>query len=188
MSRRWASFILGLAVALLLGWGVWSWLGDRIQRWRSGAVAGPEAVPGEPVRFQLYFPTDNGMVKAEARDLKVTEDPRDRVRKVVLALLEGPKDQGLVAPFPEGVAAGTVAVSREGVAYVDLRWEGHADPPPSGSTEEAQRIFSVVNSVGMNIPEATRVVLLWNGFQRESFGGHFDTTRPLSPDRSIVAP
>ncbi len=187
MSRRWASFILGLALALLVGWVLWSWLGDRIRGWRSGAPPGPEVVQGEPMRFRLYFPTGGGRIRAEDRELKVTDDPRDRARKIVGALLEGPRTAGLVAPFPEGVKAGTVAVSKDGVAYVDLRWEGHNDPPPSGSTEETQRVYSVVNSIGMNMEQATRVVLLWNGFQRESFG-HLDTTRPLVPDRSLVAP
>lgn len=188
MNRRWASFVLGLAVALLVGWGLWAWLGDRLEGWRSAVIGKPEVVEGEPVRFQLYFPTDGGLLRAEQRDLKVTDDPRDRARKIVRALLEGPKLQGLVAPFPEGVTAGTVAVSKDGVAYVDLRWEGHPDPPASGSTAEAQRVFSVVNSIGMNVKEATRVVLLWNGFQRDTFAGHLDSSRPFSPDRSLLAP
>jgi hypothetical protein len=186
MSRGWAAFLLGVALALLAGWGLWTWLGGSLSH---GRVAAGVAVPvGEPARFQLYFPTDGGMIKAEARDLRVLDEPRDRVRKLVAALLEGPKTPGLLPPFPQGVTAGTVAISKDGIAYVDLRWDGHADPPSSGSTEESQRLFSIVDTVAMNVPEATRVVLLWNGFQRESFAGHLDTSRPLSPDRSIVAP
>jgi hypothetical protein len=40
----------------------------------------------------------------------------------------------------------------------------------------------------MNVKEATRVVLLWNGFQRDTFAGHLDSSRPFSPDRSLLAP
>jgi len=31
-------------------------------------------------------------------------------------------------------------------------------------------------------------VLLWNGTQRVTFSGHLDTSRPLVPDRSLLAP
>jgi hypothetical protein len=37
------------------------------------------------------------------------------------------------------------------------------------------------------VPQASRVVLLWNGIQRESFSGHLDLSRPLTPDRSLVS-
>jgi hypothetical protein len=114
LNRRWASFVLGVAVALLVGWGLWAWLGDRVHDWRSGGTGKVEVAEGEPVRFQLYFPSDGGLLRPEQRDLKVTGDPRDRVRKIVRALLDGPRMQGLVAPFPEGVTAGTVALSKTG--------------------------------------------------------------------------
>jgi hypothetical protein len=40
----------------------------------------------------------------------------------------------------------------------------------------------------MNVKEATSVVLLWNGFQRETFAGHLDSSRPFWPDHAMVAP
>ncbi len=38
----------------------------------------------------------------------------------------------------------------------------------------------------MNVPQATRVALLWNGTQRLTFSGHLDTSRPLFPDRALL--
>ena len=97
MSRRAASFILGFALALLVGAGLWWWLSGR-QGGRIGANT-PEAaaLPGEKVSFNLYFPSDNAELRVEPRDLSVTEAPKDRIRKVVEALLEGPKAPGLFA-------------------------------------------------------------------------------------------
>jgi hypothetical protein len=167
---------------------LWWWLSGRGGvRLRPG-TAETEAAVGEKVGFNLYFPADGGVLRSEPRDLQVTEAPKDRIRKVVTALLEGPKGSGLARPFPPEVTLGTVQLGQDGTAYVDLRWPEHPDPPPSGSTEEIQRVYSIVDSVVLNVPQASRVVLLWNGIQRDTFAGHLDTSRPLVPDRGAAAP
>lgn len=184
MSRRAASFVLGFALALLVGGGLWWWLTGRQGAGRGHGAAGVAAQPGKPVSFQLYFPADGGALKPEARDLQVAEAPKDRIHKILDALLVGPHTAGLVGPFPAGVVVGGVLLSPDGTAYIDLRWPSHEEPPPSGSTEEIQRVYSVVDSVTLNVPQAQRVILLWNGVQRETFAGHLDLSRPLVADRS----
>jgi len=186
MSRRAASFILGFALALLVGAGLWWWLSGRLHR--GFGASGQEAAGqgAERVGFTLYFPGAGGGLQAEPRELQVTEAPKDRIRKVVEALLAGPKTAGLARPFPEEVTLGSVQLGRDGVAYVDLRWPDHQDPPPGGSTEEIQRVYSIVDSVALNVPQARQVALLWNGVQRDTFSGHLDLSRPLVPDRAAA--
>lgn len=188
MNRRVASFILGLALALLAGGAIWWFLSGR-----GGSRARGEAVPAvggptEKVVFNVYFAADGGRLRGEPRELDVTEAPKDRIRKILAALLEGPKQPGLYPLFPKEVTVGSVLLGQDGTAYVDLRWPEQPDPPASGSTEEMQRVYAIVNSIVLNVPQASRVVLLWNGFQRESFSGHLDMSRPLSPDRTLIAP
>jgi spore germination protein GerM len=185
MNRRAASFILGIALALLVGAGLWWFLGSRSER-RGGPAERPEeAGPTEKVVFNLYF-AEGGQLRSEPRELEVTEHPKDRIRKVVQALLEGPRQKGLAPLFPKGVTLGSVQLGEDGTAYVDLRWPEHNEPPASGSTEEIQRVYGMVNSICDNVSQAKRVVLLWNGLQRATFSGHLDTSRPLTPDRSIL--
>ena len=102
--------------------------------------------------------------------------------------IAAPAASGLVRPFPPEVKLGGVELSADGTAFVDLRWSDHEDPPESGSTEEMQRVYSLVDSVALNVPQVNRVVLLWNGTQRITFSGHLDTSRPLLPDRTLLAP
>jgi len=186
MSRRAAGVVLGLALLLLVGGLAW-WLltGKEGAPGVKPSPEGEAAGPGEPVLFTLYFPADGGALGSERRELQVTDSPRDRGRKIVQALLAGPRAGGLYRPFPEGVALGSVLLA-DNVLYLDLIWEGHDEPPMSGSTEEIQRVFSLVDSVCLNVPEAQSVVLLWNGFQRDTFAGHVDLSRPLRADRSLV--
>ncbi len=181
MNRRAAAFILGLALALLAGGALWWWLQGR------GGVGVESRPPGgdtkpAPVPFELWVPEGIGL-RVERRELQVTAAPKDRIRRITEALLT-PRPGG-ARLFPEGVALAGVQLSKEGTAYVNLAWEGHEEPPPSGSTEEMQRVYSLVNSIVTNVPEARRVALLWNGLQRPTFAGHLDTSRPLAPLESL---
>jgi hypothetical protein len=239
MSRRAAGLILGLALLLVAGAALWWWRGGRGGpaagrggRSGSASAAAGSGAPTEMHAFDLYFPANDGL-RAAHRSLPVTEEPKDRIRVVVTALLDGPGPAtaapaggkpggaasgpaagptagaaapgggaagansggaggagpaGLVRPFPPEVKLGGVELSADGIAYVDLRWSDHQDPPESGSTEEIQRVYSVVDTVALNVPQVNRVVLLWNGTQRTTFSGHLDTSRPLVPDRTLLAP
>jgi len=223
MSRLAAGLVLAVALCLVVGGLAWWWLaghgGGRAGRRAAGAgEAG--AASAEPRAFELYFPAGSGL-RGERRELRVSDQPKDRIRKVLEALLAGPAATatppaaagakpaapapgahpsapasaaatatagGLVRPFPPEVKLGSVELSADGIAFVDLRWPDHEDPPESGSTEELQRVYSVVDSLALNVPEVNRVVLLWNGTQRITFSGHLDTSRPLQPDRTLLAP
>lgn len=185
MSRRAAAFVLGLALALIAGGALWWWLQGRGGRVRPGAPSAVETGPTEKLTVELFFPADVGL-RTEKRELDVTAAPKDRIRKIVTALLSGPVSSGAARPFPEGVMLGSVQLGGDGTTYLDLRWEGHPDPPASGSTEEMQRIYSLVNSITANVPQAKQLVLLWNGVQRDTFSGHLDTSRPFLPDRTLV--
>lgn len=233
MSRRAAGWVLAAALLLVIGGLAWWWQAGRGsgRSARHGAAEGAAGAPTERHAFDLYFPASGGGLRGERRELQVSEAPKDRIRKVLEALLAGPagapaadprpsstgaaaprpsstgaaaaaptavtaapaappaaSPAGLVRPFPPEVKLGSVELSADGTAFVDLRWPEHEDPPESGSTEEIQRVYSLVDSLALNVPQVSRVVLLWNGTQRITFSGHLDTSRPLLPDRTLLAP
>jgi len=134
----------------------------------------------------LVFPNASGELARERRQLPLPQGVEERVAALLDALLAGPETAGLVAPFVEGVAVGSVYVDSHGVAYVDLLAPEQPDPPGSGSRLEMQRVYSVVDTVLLNVEGLRAVVLLWNGRQRQTFAGHLDTSRPLALDESLV--
>ena len=210
MSRRAAGWVLAAALLLVIGGLAWWWQAGRGggRAVRRGAAEGAAGAPTERHAFDLYFPASGGGLRSERRELQVSEAPKDRIRKVLEALLAGPaaapaaaprpcstgaaapgaSPAGLVRPLPPEVKLGSVELSADGTAFVDLRWPDREDPPESGSTEEIQRVYSLVDSLALNVPQVSRVVLLWNGTQRITFAGHLDTSRPLLPDRTLLAP
>lgn len=187
MSRRAAAILIVAIVGLGLGAGL---LWRRAHR-RPAAV--PAALPVAPVAAPsswpatLYFPSGDGRLVGEARDIQSALDPVARVRAVVTALLGGPQGGALYHPFPDGTTLGAVLVTTDKVAYVDLRGAQGAGPPGWGSTQELAAVYSLVDSVALNVPEASRVALLWNGVQPASLAGHLDLTHPLAASRALLA-
>jgi spore germination protein GerM len=159
---------------------------------REPAVEAPREVAPAPTEttampVTLYFPGPGGLLGVERREVAGAGRPEERMARVIEALLAGPQTAGLAAPFAAGVEVEALYLNAEGTAYVDLKAPESQLPLSAGSTQERQIVMSLVNSIALNVPEARRVVLLWNGVQPGTLAGHLDLTRPLAPDEGLVA-
>lgn len=135
---------------------------------------------------ELYFPGEGWYLVAEARLLGRWETPLEGARSVLGELLAGPLSEALRAPLPEGVALGETHLTVDGRLYVDLISTEHERPPIEGSLAELLTVYSLVDSVLINVPGIESLVLLWNGRQMETFAGHVDTSLPLVADRDLL--
>jgi hypothetical protein len=141
-----------------------------------------------PSPATLYFPNDEGNLGSVATEAP-SEPVELRIQSLVTALIAGPPGDavGLFPILPKDTAvAGVLLV--DGVAYVDLHSQDGVPPPGVGSADERMILYSLIDTVVLNTSTVERVVVLWNGSQRETFAGHFDTTRPLAADRDLVQP
>ncbi len=191
MNRGAAKIILALLVLVVVGGGIWLITNRADKRGISGVIEDLTHEPPagtQPVTVVLYFPGAGEYLVPERRTLDLTPDPKYRIRKIAEAVLEGPRQKDLGPSFPEGIEVGGVLLGANGTVYVDLRSEKLVDPPAGGSLAEMQQVFSLVDSIALNVEQVSRVALLWNGVQRESFAGHLDTSRPFAADRSLLAP
>jgi len=148
-------------------------------------VGAPIEVP--PGMLRLWFPAASGMLRPEDRPIEPLSDRVQLARRVMLELMLGPDSRGFFNVFPGDVELLDVFVSTDGVIYVDLGAAQAELPPASGSRQEILSVYSVVNSILLNVPGSRAVVLLWNGTQRPSFAGHLDTSRPLTVKRDLLA-
>jgi len=144
-----------------------------------------QASAGPAQTVTLYFPSyAEGKLRGEARPLALAADPADRVRQIVLALIEGPKQVAGSALSASADVRG-VFVTADGTVYLDLSSGATGDFSP-GIESETLAVYSVVDSLAANLPEVKRVQFLVQGQEADTLDGHADLTAPFAPDTSWI--
>lgn len=146
-------------------------------------VAKPASAPASLPRREvvLYFMTADGrQLAAERRELAGCDDERRCLVETVTALLQGPRDPGLLPLFsPRTTVRGA---SVEGAtALVDLSRAAQQEHP-GGSMTELLTMTGLANSVVANAPGLREVRLLVEGQPVPTLKGHVDLRQPLPAD------
>jgi len=137
----------------------------------------------EPVH--LYFADRNNThLTAEQRLLPRTEDPGVLAKLIVEALISGP-ETGLIRTLPETGIVKAVFITPNGTAFVDLD-ESIRNDHPGGSRTELLTVYSIVNSVVLNISEVDSVKVLINGKEADTLAGHISLKAPLQANMLMV--
>ena len=153
------------------------------------------AVPAEAPSFtseqnrrevSLFFQeADSEYLGAERRKIFLTTSLADQAKQIVVELINGPLEPGLLPTLPPQTSLRGLYLDRRGSAYVDLSSEA-ADLHPGGTGEEIATIYSLVDSLTYNLPEIKRVRILINGEERETLKNHLDLRRDYLKNMSIV--
>lgn len=148
----------------------------------------PLAVPALPqhTSLTLYFSDpDSDYLREEPRTLRWKQgDVPDQMRVIVEALIKGPESD-LVPTIPAEVKLRAVEADAQGKGVVDFSSALSANHP-GGSQAEVQTIYSIVNSLVLNIPSLQEVQILVEGKTLETLKGHVDLRNPLKADRSLI--
>ncbi len=135
----------------------------------------------------LYFPSyDQGALVTEERQVSWAKADTDRVRQVLLALIEG-SHQGYSRGLPAAVKIRAVFLASDGTVYLDFESEGLEDMAP-GISSESLAVYSVVNSLAVNIPAVKKVKILLQGKEVDTLDGHADLSDSFVPDPSLMSP
>ena len=198
MSRR--ALILSVAVAIVLGVGTYYLMTLRrhIAPTRASAMRAEQTArtqlneaalqqAGGPAQIiTLYFPSyADGNLVAETRSLKLSSDNVKAIRQVLLALIEG-SHQGHGSSLSPSTTIRAVFLAPDGTAIIDLSQEALADFQP-GIESESLAIYSIVDSLCANIPQAKEVEFLVQGQEVQTLDGHIDLTGSFAPEPSLIA-
>jgi hypothetical protein len=154
---------------------------------------GEQSEPG-PLRFlpklakakgHLYFSdADNRFLTAEYRTLVLSDTVAQRAKDIMKALIEGPI--GPLSPtMPAGTKVLALYVTQDGMAYVDFN-RAITENHPGGTFSELLTIFSIVNTLVLNIPEIEAVKILIEGREADTLAGHIDLRRPFRPNMLMI--
>ena len=129
----------------------------------------------------LYFPAiEQGTLVEEKRPMAWAASDADRIRQVILALVEGSR-QGLGRSLPPATDIRGVFLTADGTAYLDLSSQTVADLSP-GIMRECLVADSIVKSLALNVPAVKRVKILVQGQAVDTLDGHADLSEMLVPD------
>ncbi len=120
----------------------------------------------------LYFADPGGdHLKAMPKRFASNMNSHELGRDIIEALMEGPPNFALAPTFPSDTRVIALFISEEGRAWVDLGIrEGRLKNMDTVS--ELLAIYSIVNSLTLNIPGVKQVKILVNGSDVETLGGH----------------
>jgi spore germination protein GerM len=177
--------VLGVLVIIFFTGGT----GEKVKRFIDANVPKP-AEPGaaEPVSktVTLFFLSDDDdLLHKETRAIAAGPTIADEAERALAELVRG-SEKGFISPLPSPTKVRQIFVGRDGLATVDLSREV-AEGFAYGSTAELAAVYAVVDTLVFNFPAVKRVVILVEGAEKETLGGHVDLTRAFLPDYSIVA-
>ena len=179
---------MGVAVlAAVLFWVFWPGKGSPNQAGQTAPASGNAAQSASGTLVHLYFSDSQGSrLVSDDRMMTSDPDPTRYCRAIMEALLAGPLQQGIRC-IPEGTSLLSVFVGPQKTAYIDLTRQVR-DGQPGGVMAEAQTVYSIVNTITLNVEGVEAVKILIEGQESPTLAGHVDLKQPLQADTRIIGP
>ena len=137
---------------------------------------------------RLYFEGPSLLLLAEERSVQVPQNPAGAMATVVRELFKGATNPGLSPAFPRDTVVRGAFLLPDGTAFVDLGGATLTQGWAAGSHEELMAVYSLVQTITANFPEAKRVRILVNGAPAETLAGHVALDRALVASGTFVDP
>lgn len=139
----------------------------------------------EKAVIHIYFAAkDNSFLQAEERVIISRGNAADLGRRIIEALIQGPRTE-LMQTIPAGTDLRAFFLTPGGAAYVDLT-EAVTENHPGGSKLEMMTVYSIVNSLILNVPEIESVKILIAGQEAQTLAGHVDIRFPFKADMLLI--
>jgi len=168
--------LIGALVIAVLAWISWRWVTGP--RSGSGEAANPDSASAGFKAVRLYFASPSGdSLVSEAREMVEAQSLHDRVAALVGALDRGPSGRG-VAALPAGTSVLHVYIDDRGLMTIDLS-RAFQQGFRGGSSAEYLAVASLVRTIGSNLPEVKRVLLICGGVPLSTLGGHLALDQPI---------
>ena len=166
--------IVGSVVYLLL----FKWSGDATEvlppQLASLNRRQPKSIPSTA---HLYFANkENSFLSAEKRELYHSGTTVSFGKAIIASLINGPKE--LTRTLPVGTVLSAFYVLQDKTAVADFT-ETIREKHPGGIQSEIFSIYSIVNSLVLNIPEIDAVKILIAGNEPATLAGHIDLRSPF---------
>jgi spore germination protein GerM len=179
-----ALVLLVLIIVFFAGGG-----GERVKRFTEANIPKAPETPGGQAGTKtvtlFFIADDDDFLHKETREIAAGPTAAEEAERALAELIKG-SEKGLVSPLPPQTKVRQVFIDKAGLATVDFSRD-IADKFSYGSSSELAAVFSVVDTLVFNFKPVKKVVILIEGAERETLGGHVDLSRAFLPDYSFVA-
>jgi spore germination protein GerM len=162
---------------------------EKIKRFVEANVPEPQdgaAAAAAVKTVTLFFLDDaDDLLHKETREIAAGPTAAEEAERALAELIKG-SEKGLVSPLPPQTRVRQVFIGKDGLATVDFSRD-IVEKFSYGSTMELGAVYAVVNTLTFNFKAVKRVVILVEGAEKETLGGHVDLSRAFLPDYSLVA-
>jgi spore germination protein GerM len=181
-------FSVGVLVLFVVVWAVYTlWLGRPAREKRPTPAAAPGGPASPQVDVTLYFSDDQAeYLVGESRTISRRNVASAQAQALVEELMRGPRT-GLQPTVPHGTQLRKGTVDDQGLCTLDLS-EEFVENHPGGASAEIATVYSIVETLAVNIPAIRAVQLLVEGKPRETLAGHLFIGSPLQPEPRFIRP
>ncbi len=141
-----------------------------------------------PRAVRLYFEGPSLLLLPEQRNVEAPQNPAAAMAVIVRELFKGPVNPAFARAFPADTVVRGAFLLPDGTGFVDLGGATLTQGWSTGSHEELMAVYSLVQTVTANFPEAKRVRILVNGTPAETLAGHIALDRSLVPSATFLDP
>jgi spore germination protein GerM len=133
----------------------------------------------------VYFAdVNNKFLIGEERSGVKPDDPVLFCRLIIEELIKGPLSN-LTATLPPATKLRAAYITPDKTAYVDFTGE-IATQHPGGIAAERMTIYSIINSLILNVSDVDEVKILIEGEEAETLAGHIDIRFPISAGMLLI--
>lgn len=170
-------------VALLLLWVV-SLPAQETAIHNPGGAKGAGQKQNKSMAHLYFAEKSNLFLKAEERILPHSGDPIRFGQAIITALIKGP-GQKLAPTIPQNTTLRALYITEDGTCYVDLSADIRENHP-GGAATELLTVYSLVNSLILNIAEIEAVKILIEGKESMTLAGHINLQHPLEANMLLI--
>ncbi len=151
----------------------------------AGMLPGCAADEGDKQVVHLYFAdVKRSFLVAEARVMVNPGEPLAFSRQLVLELIKG-SARGNLATIPKETRLRSFFLLEDGTAVVDFSPQLRENHLGSCRLEQLT-LFSIVNSLTLNVSEVDQVQILIDGAEVQTLAGHLPLEFPLTADMLLT--
>ncbi|MCK5543554.1 MAG: GerMN domain-containing protein [Desulfobacterales bacterium] len=135
--------------------------------------------------FLYFIDKDGRFLKSVEQKFAAGLNPHDLAIAIIQALIKGPSFKEYERTLPEGTKVNSLFIEDDGTAFIDFDQNIRTLMDYSAQSEMLT-IYSIVNSLVLNIEKINRVKILIQGETAQTLSGHIDLDHFYEANMLIV--